>query len=55
MGNAAMMRMVVHSAVQLKTGIFMRVMPGALIVMMVTKKLIPVRSVPTPAISRLQM
>ncbi len=37
-----------HSAVQVNTGIFMSVMPGARIFTIVTKKLIAVMSVPIP-------
>jgi len=50
MGKAKMMRMLVSSAVQVNSGIRMSFMPGARILMMVTRKLMPVRSVPTPDI-----
>ncbi len=45
----------VQSAVHVNTGIFMNVMPGARIRTIVTKKLMPVSSVPTPESCRLQM
>ena len=50
-----MTRIIVHSAVQVNTGILMSVIPGARRPTIVTKKLMPVSSVPMPAISRLQM
>lgn len=40
----------VQRAVHVNTGIFIRVMPGARILMIVTKKFTPVSSVPTPEI-----
>ena len=41
--------MLVHSAVQVKIGIRIMVMPGARILMIVTSRLIPDSVVPTPA------
>ncbi len=49
------MSALVHRAVQVNTGIFMRFMPGARILMMVTIRLMPDKVVPTPAICRPQM
>ncbi|KGS05743.1 hypothetical protein X946_5950 [Burkholderia sp. ABCPW 111] len=49
-GNDAMMRTFVQSAVHVNTGIFISVMPGARIRRMVTKKFTPVSNVPTPDI-----
>jgi hypothetical protein len=40
----------VHNEVQVNTGIFISVMPGARILMMVASKLTPDSNVPTPAI-----
>ena len=54
-GNDATIRMLVHSAVQVKMGIFIMPMPGARILMMVTSKLIPDSNVPTPASCSAQM
>ncbi len=44
------MSTLVHSAVQVKIGIFMAVMPGARILTMVAMRLTPESSVPMPAI-----
>ena len=49
-GKAATIRTLAHSAVQVKTGIFIRDMPGARILRMVAMKLTPVSRVPTPEI-----
>ena len=54
-GKAATISTLVHSAVQVKTGIFISVMPGARILTMVAIRLIPDSSVPTPAICSDQM
>ena len=54
-GNAITIRMLVHSAVQVNTGIFIRSMPGARILTMVTTRLTPDSSVPTPATCNDQM
>ena len=43
-----MIRMLVKVQVQVKTGIFISVMPGARILNTVTRKLTPVSSVPSP-------
>ncbi len=45
----------VHKDVQVKIGMSINFMPGARILMMVTKKLTPVRSVPKPEICNAQM
>ena len=47
-GNEAIIRMLAHRDAQENTGILNMVMPGARILIMVTKKLIPVRVVPIP-------
>ncbi|CFO04545.1 Uncharacterised protein [Bordetella pertussis] len=47
-GKAATIRMLVTSAVQVNTGIFISAMPGARIFMMVTMKLMPLSVVPSP-------
>ena len=44
------MSTLVNTAVQVKSGIRMSVMPGARIFKIVTRKLMPVSSVPRPAI-----
>ena len=44
-----------HSAVQVKTGIFIIVMPGARILTMVAIRLTPDSVVPTPATCSAQM
>ena len=49
------MRMLVQSAVQVKTGIFIMVMPGARIFTMVAMRLMPESNVPMPAICSAQM
>jgi hypothetical protein len=54
-GKDATISALVHSAVQVKTGIFIRFMPGARILMMVTIRLMPDSVVPTPAICSAQM
>ena len=54
-GNAATIRMLVHREVQVNTGIFIRLMPGARILTMVTSRFTPDNSVPTPAICKAQM
>ena len=50
-----MISMLVHSAVHVKIGRRIQVMPGARILTMVTKKLTPVSSVPRPDICSAQM
>ncbi len=55
MGNEATISALVHRAVQVKTGIFIRFMPGARILMMVTIRLMPDSVVPTPATCNPQM
>ena len=47
-----MISTLVHSAVQVNTGIFIMVMPGARILMIVASRLMPESVVPTPAICR---
>jgi len=47
-GKIATIRMLVISAVQVNTGIFIRSMPGARILRMVTMKFRPVSVVPMP-------
>ena len=47
-GNDAIIRTLAHRDAQVNTGILNIVIPGARIFRMVTKKLIPVRVVPTP-------
>ena len=54
-GKAATIKTFVHSAVQVNTGIFIKVMPGARIFTIVTIRLMPDNSVPTPAICSDQM
>ena len=54
-GKAATISTLVHRAVQVNTGIFIRLMPGARILMMVTSRLMPDSKVPTPAICKAQM
>ena len=54
-GNAATISTFVHSEVQVNTGIFMSVMPGARILMMVVSRFTPDSNVPTPAICSAQM
>ncbi|MNE98522.1 hypothetical protein D3C80_1970400 [compost metagenome] len=54
-GKIATIRMLVISAVQVKTGIFIRFMPGARMRRIVTMKLMPVRVVPSPDICSDQM
>ncbi len=49
-GKAATIRTLVHREVQVNTGIFIRFMPGARILTMVTNRLMPDSKVPTPAI-----
>ena len=49
-GKAATIRMFVQSAVQVKIGIFIMVMPGARIFTMVAIRLMPDNRVPMPAI-----
>ena len=44
-----MISTLVHRAVQVNTGIFIMVMPGARILTMVASRLMPESSVPTPA------
>jgi hypothetical protein len=48
-GKVATIRMLVQSEVQVKTGIFMKVMPGARIFTIVAIRLMPDSVVPTPA------
>jgi hypothetical protein len=48
-------QMLVHSAVQVKMGIFIMPMPGARILMMVTSKLMPDSNVHTRQLQRAQM
>lgn len=50
-----MIRMLVISAVQVKIGMRIRVMPGVRIRMIVTKKLMPVSNVPKPDTCNAQM
>ena len=47
--------MLVHSAVQVKIGSFIIVMPGARILTIVATRLTPDKSVPSPAICNPQM
>ncbi|MDT4864111.1 hypothetical protein FQZ97_988580 [compost metagenome] len=54
-GKMATIRMLVISAVQVNTGIFIRVRPGARMRRMVTMKLMPVSVVPSPDICNDQM
>ncbi|MNT64819.1 hypothetical protein D3C72_2027530 [compost metagenome] len=54
-GKAATISTLVHRAVQVKTGIFIMVMPGARIFTMVASRFTPESSVPTPAICKDQM
>ena len=54
-GNAKMTRIMAPSVVQGNIGIFMSDMPGARMRRIVTMKLMPERSVPTPAICKAQM
>ena len=50
-----MIRMLVISAVQVKIGMRIRVMPGARMRMIVTKKFTPVSNVPNPETCNAQM
>ena len=54
-GKAATISTLVQSDVQVKTGIFISVMPGARILTMVAIRLMPDSVVPTPAICSAQM
>ena len=54
-GNDTTISTLVHSAVQVNTGIFIMPMPGARIFRMVTSRLTPDNNVPTPAICSAQM
>ena len=54
-GKAATISTLVHREVQVNTGIFIRLMPGARILTMVTSRFTPDSSVPTPAICNAQM
>ena len=54
-GKAATIRTLVTSEVQVKIGIFIRVMPGARMRRMVTMKLMPLSVVPNPEICSAQM
>lgn len=47
-GKEAIIRMLAHRDARVNTGILNIVIPGARILMMVTKKLIPVKVVPIP-------
>ena len=49
-GNEMIINTLEVSDAQVKMGIFIRFIPGARIFMMVTKKLMPARVVPIPAI-----
>ena len=49
-GKAKVIRMLEHSAVQVNSGMRIKVMPGARRLMMVTMKLIPVSVEPMPLI-----
>ena len=54
-GKDATINTLVQSAVQVKIGMRISVMPGARIFTMVTSRLMPDNVVPTPAICRPQM
>ncbi|MNT79374.1 hypothetical protein D3C72_2187030 [compost metagenome] len=54
-GNAAMMITLVTSTVQVNTGIFINVMPGARMRRMVMNRLTPVSNVPMPEACNAQM
>ena len=49
-GKAKIIKMLVQSPVQVKSGMRIKVMPGARSLMIVTIKLMPVRVEPTPEI-----